>query len=96
MMMHFPVEIIFKRLGQNFGGVRLGHHNVMLETIFADVVHELLQARNFCDGAVAERVEFVVRQFAFADVSADFSIGIGRRDSAKGQRPAGVRPSSAP
>ena len=87
--MNFPPKIISERFGQNFRPVRLGHDDVMFETVFADVAHEFLQLRNFRDGAVAKSVELVIGEFAFADVSADFAVGIGGGNATKGQRPGG-------
>lgn len=61
MKMHFPAEIISERFGQDAGRMRLGHHDMMLEALLADVVHEFLQVRDFCNRAISESVEFVVR-----------------------------------
>lgn len=66
-VMNFPPQIIPKRLGQDFRQVRLGHDDVMLETLFADVAQNVLQVRHFGYSAVAEGVELVVRKFAFAE-----------------------------
>ena len=89
VLMHFPAKIIPERFRQDRRRVRLRHYDVMLEALFADVVHEFLQARNFRDSAVTERVERIVCEFAFTDVSSDFTIGIGSRDATKRQWPGG-------
>lgn len=88
--MHFPAEIISERLGEDVRAVRNGHHNVMLEALAADVAHKLLQLWHAGDGAVAEGVERVVREFAFADVGADAAFGIGGGDASERQ-PSGGR-----
>ena len=88
-MMHFPAKIISKRLGQNFSGLRLRHHDVMFKTLRTNVAHELLQLRHARDGAVAKRLQLVIGQFTFADVSADFAIRIGGGDAPKSQRAGG-------
>ena len=89
MVLHFPTKIIPKRLRQNSRAARNGHHDVMFESLPADVVQNVLQIRNVRDGAVAEGVERVVCEFAFADVAADFALGIGGGNAAIRQRPGG-------
>ena len=61
MYVHVPPEISSERLRQNAGGPRLRHHDMMLESLFAHVLHQFLQARDLGDSAIAESVERVVR-----------------------------------
>ena len=86
VVVHFPAEVVAERLGQNRRRVRLRHDYMMLEALFADVVQDFLQVRHFGHGAVAEGFEFVVREFAFADVATDPALGIGGGDAAVSQR----------
>jgi hypothetical protein len=58
----------------------------MLEPFAADVLHELLEAWNAGDGAVPEGVERIIGQFAFADIGADASVGVGGGDATVGQQ----------
>ena len=87
MLLHVPPKIISKRLRQNVRALGNRHHDVMLETFFADMAQNFLQIRNVRDGAVAEGIELVVREFAFADVATDFPLGIGGGDATVSQRP---------
>ena len=87
-MVDIPAEIIAERFGQNAGGFGLGHDHVMFKAFAADVMHEVLEARNFGDGAVAEGVERIIGQFAFAHVRANFALGIGGGEPAEGERSA--------
>ena len=53
------------------------------------MVHEVLETRNFGDGAVAEGVERIIGQLAFAHVGANPALGIGGGEAAEGERSAG-------
>src|SRR5215469_4498962 len=57
----------------------------MLKALLTNVSHEFLQIWNFGDGSIAKSVQFVIGQFAFANIRAYAAIGIGSRDAAKGQ-----------
>src|SRR5450759_1525026 len=89
-MMDFPAEIISKRFGENVRAVRNGPREVMLEVLPAHMPHELRQFRNAGDRAVAEGVERVVCEFAFADIGADAAFRIGGGDASERQ-PSGRR-----
>ena len=89
MLINFPPEIISKRLGQDVGGFGLRHDDVMLEAVVADVLHEFLELGHFGHGAVAEGLQHVIGQFAFADVGADAAVRVRRGDAAVSERAGG-------
>src|SRR6185437_9949904 len=57
---NFPAKIISERFRQDFRRVRLSHHHVMLKSLLANMVHELLQTWNFRHRAVAEGIKRIV------------------------------------
>ena len=61
----------------------------MLEAFATGVAHQLLQLGHAGDGAVAERLQVVVGELAFADVGADDAARVVGRDAAVGERSRG-------
>src|SRR5437016_3502143 len=85
--MHRPPEVLPARLGDHVGGVRAVHRDVMFETVVADVLHQVLQAGNVCDGAVAEGFQLVVGGRALPDVTADDAGSVVGGEAGVRQRP---------
>ena len=61
---------------------KIGGH-VMLETVFADVVQQLLHLRNFDHAGAAESIQRIVGESAFADVAAHLAGGVVGREAGK-------------
>ena len=81
-------------VGYRRSGRRSSPHGVRNPS--ADVMHQVLQPRNPGDCPAAERLQFVVGQRAFADISSDLTARSSVVSRAKVSGPAGVRPSRAP
>src|SRR5467141_2143209 len=58
----------------------------MLETAFANIPEKLLQVRDVHDSGTAKGFERIVREGSFADIAADLSLAIVRRDAGKTHR----------
>ena len=71
VLIHLPTQIRLERLRQHRRRVRRAHRHVMLEAVLADVAQQLLQARHMDNRPVAEGVERIVGERAFAHVGAD-------------------------
>jgi len=69
--------------------MRSVHRRMMLETTAADEAHQSLQIRHFDDGAIAESLDRIVRELAFADVGGDAAVAIVGGDATERDRPAG-------
>jgi hypothetical protein len=51
---HFPAQVFSAGFFENVARVRWIDGNVMLETLSADVSHQILEPRNFRHGTLAE------------------------------------------
>jgi hypothetical protein len=58
--MHFPAEVLGAGLVDGGGGGAEIGGDVVLEAVFADVMEQVLQARNFDDAGASEGGERVV------------------------------------
>src|SRR5260370_3585511 len=58
----------------------------MFEPAFTDIAEKLLQVRNVYDAGATKRIQRMVGEGSFADIAADFSFTIIRRDAGKAHR----------
>src|SRR2546430_7253855 len=89
MNVHRPPQVFPARLGDDLGGVRAVHRDVVLEAVVADVLHEVLKARDVGDGAMAEGFELVIGGRPLPDVAADDAGGVVGGEAGIGERPGG-------
>src|SRR5215472_8523436 len=85
MVVGFPAEVVAEGFFEDIGGVGAGHDDVVFEAVVADVLHEVLEARDAGDCPVAKGVEGVVGEFALAYVGADAAFRVGGGDAAVGE-----------
>ena len=71
-----------------------GH--VMLESVFADVVQQLLHLRNLHHAGAAKRVQRIVGKRAFAHVAAHLAAGVVGREARKLIFSGLIRPTQVP
>src|SRR5581483_1467696 len=89
MSVHLPAEVFAAGFAEHFCGMRWIHGDVMLKALLADVMHQLLKARDVCDGAVAEGVQRVGGGLTLAEITANDSRGVVGGEPCIGERPGG-------
>src|SRR5437016_14677012 len=86
MMIGFPSEIFRERFLDSGGDMRGVDGDMMLVTVLANIGEQLLKIGNAANAVAAKRREWVIRQIAFADVSAYFARGVVGADAEVGER----------
>ena len=87
MTQDVPAKVIGQSLRRRASAMRAGHGRMVLKPVAADVLHQLRQSRHLDNGLGPERVERIVRECTFADVSSNPARQIVGAHSPKGDWP---------
>ena len=89
MQVNIPTQVFAECLCCRRCTVARIHGRVMLESVQANELHQLLQLGNLDDCSCAKSVERIVRKLSVAQVHANLARGIVRADPAIAHRPGG-------
>src|SRR4029077_2390685 len=87
MMINVPAEISAQRIFDRFGYRGFCRGNMMLISIFADELKQLLEIRQFNDAIAAKCVEFFLGEPAFSEVGGHLTAKVIGGDSAISEWP---------
>ena len=85
MNVEVPAEISLDGLVQNVDDIGATHSHMMLETVLADVLHQLLQVVNLRDCDTAIHSVRIVGELTLAQIGLDGALWIVGRDAEEGK-----------
>ena len=78
MHVHIPAEVIGGGLSDDTGTLGAHHRDMMLNPLFADELHQLLQVGNLANRDRAQHVEGVGGELTLAHVTANSAVDVIR------------------
>ncbi len=85
MHIKIPSEIVFEGIGYDVGHIAAHQCDMMLKAVAANVLHQLLEVIDLRHGDATVHSVGIVRNLAFAHVSADLTGSIVGRDTEEGE-----------